>query len=181
MRYIATLFIIVFLVGVMHGQPLLEEKKVGEMYGKPIPTLAVEGKLIHPSPPPLQINGSALVNVGYGGLTEKFLTASVSSFSKGDFAHSGYRNIQEFLQGRVPGLRIIRTGLNSYSMRIRGVSSIMMSNEPLVVIDGIPMRSSDILSTMSPNDIKNVTVLKGPEAAIYGSRGANGVILVSTY
>ena len=89
---------------------------------------------------------------------------------------TGYTNIAEYLQGRVPGLSVIKQGA-SYKFIIRGMSSINASLDPLLVVNGQVVENIDYLN---PNDIKSVEVLKDASSSIYGSRGACGVILITT-
>lgn len=91
-----------------------------------------------------------------------------------DARYSGYTSVMEALRGKVPGLSI---GQNS-SM-IRGPNSFMLSNDPLYMIDGV-ISSFDAIQSVSVSDVDRVEILKGPSAAIYGSRGSNGVIAVYT-
>ncbi len=89
-------------------------------------------------------------------------------------------SIQELLQGRVAGVTVIEQG-GGIAVRIRGVNSILGSNEPLYVIDGIPVTPGpNGYLSINPYDVKSIEVLKGTNAAIYGVRGANGVIVVTT-
>ncbi len=86
----------------------------------------------------------------------------------------GYNNLLQVIQGRIPGVVV-----SGNSIIIRGINSIYMSSDPLILIDGVP---SDMMAfrTISPEDVERIEVLKGPSASIYGSRGANGVIAVYT-
>ena len=111
------------------------------------------------------------VNLGYQMVKKKDSTASTSTvkINRG----SGYTNIYEYLQGRVAGVEV-----NGTTIRIRGERSINSSNDPLLIVDG--MAVSDI-SGISPEEVQSVDVLKdAASTAIYGSRGANGVILITT-
>ena len=115
--------------------------------------------------------GEEEVNLGYQKIKKKDSTASTASLNvpRG----SGYSNIYEYLQGRVAGVEVVGT-----SIRIRGERSINSSNEPLIIVDG--METSDI-SSISPEEVQSIDVLKDASTtAIYGSRGANGVILITT-
>ena len=116
------------------------------------------------------------VNVGYGFTKKKHLTTSVSKVKMDKNDVLGYTNIAEYLQGRVPGLSVIKQGA-SYKFIIRGMSSINASLEPLLVVNGQVVENIDYLN---PNDIKSVEVLKDASSSIYGSRGACGVILITT-
>ncbi len=86
----------------------------------------------------------------------------------------GQSNLLQVMRGRIPGVDV-RTN----SIRIRGVSSILLSNDPLIVVDGMPV-DFNILYSIPPEDVDRIEILKGPSAAIYGSRGANGVIAIYT-
>ena len=117
------------------------------------------------------VRSEETINTGY---TRENKENSASTVSNVEFKRgSGYSNIYEYLRGRVAGLIVN----NDNSITIRGVSSIYGSNEPLILVDGIEM--SDI-STIHPDDVKSVDVLKDPSVtSLYGSRGANGVILIT--
>ena len=114
---------------------------------------------------------SDLIDVGYGNASKKNLTSSVGEVNKSRLKESHYyANIYDMIKGEVPGVVV-----NGNNIVIRGLSSINMSSEPLYVVDGSPVSS---IANISPNDVKSISVLKGASAAIYGSRGANGVILI---
>ncbi|MCF6243261.1 MAG: TonB-dependent receptor plug domain-containing protein [Bacteroidales bacterium] len=91
-----------------------------------------------------------------------------------DAHYSGYTNVMDALRGKVPGLSIGRN-----SSMIRGPNSFMLSNDPLYLIDGV-VTSFDAVQSISVTDVDRVEILKGPSAAIYGSRGSNGVIAIYT-
>ena len=116
------------------------------------------------------------VNVGYGYTKKKHLTTSVSRVKVDKKDVQGYTNIAEYLQGRVPGLTVIKQGA-SYKFLIRGMASINSSTDPLLVVNGQVVENIDYLN---PQDIKSVEVLKDASSSIYGSRGACGVILITT-
>ncbi|GAB2788736.1 TonB-dependent receptor [Rhabdobacter roseus] len=123
-----------------------------------------------------------LVVVGYGTQKKRDLTGAISSISGRDIAETPAPNFLSNAQGRLAGVDIVRAGGApgaGFSIRIRGNRSINASNEPLYVVDGIP---TDVnISDFNPNDIESMEVLKDASAvAIYGSRGANGVILITT-
>ena len=116
------------------------------------------------------------VNVGYGYTKKRSLTTSVSSVKAKNVETDGYTHVAEYLQGRVPGL-IVRKSGGTYKFIIRGINSINASTDPLLVVDGHTVNDIDFLN---PKDIKSVEVLKDASASIYGSRGACGVILITT-
>ena len=91
--------------------------------------------------------------------------------------------IEKVLMGRFPGVWVARTADGGIAVRIRGTTSIVGSNEPLYVLDGVPMQPgpNGSLTGLNPYDIASIEVLKGPaETAMYGIRGANGVIVIKT-
>ena len=111
------------------------------------------------------------VNVGYTTVDRKDLTTSVSVV-KADQNTSVYTNIYEMIKGRCPGVDVEGT-----KVTIRGVNSINGDTTPLFVVDGVQQSGS--IGYISPNDVKSITVLKdAASCAIYGSQGANGVILI---
>lgn len=124
----------------------------------------------------MTMNEEDSINVGYGYTKKKNLTTSVSkvSVNQGDVA--GYTDIAEYLQGRVPGLMVQKTG-SGYKYIIRGINSINASTDPLFVVDGSVVND---ISYLNPRDVRSVEVLKDASASIYGSRGACGVILITT-
>lgn len=122
-----------------------------------------------------------VVVVGYGTQEKKEITSSVASIKAEDFNKGTVNDPVALLQGKVAGLNITRAGGDpngGFNIRLRGVGTIGANVEPLVVIDGVIGGS---LSTVDPNDIASMDVLKdGSAAAIYGSRGGSGVIIVTT-
>jgi TonB-dependent starch-binding outer membrane protein SusC len=124
---------------------------------------------------------SEVVVVGYGTQDKKELTGATASLSAEDFNRGNVNSPSQLLQGKVPGLSIYNKGGNPNStatIRLRGISTVGANTEPLVVIDGVIGAS---LENLDPNDIESISVLKdGSAAAIYGSRGSSGVILVTT-
>lgn len=123
-----------------------------------------------------------VVVVGYGTQRAEAVTGSVSSIRGDALREVPSANISQALQGRLPGVELTQTSSQPgavMQIRIRGSRSLSASNDPLIVLDGIPFPGS--LADINPNDIKSIDVLKDASAtAIYGSRGANGVILVTT-
>ncbi len=122
-----------------------------------------------------------IVVVGYGTQKTKEVTSAVTSIKAKDFNAGNVTSAAGLLQGKVAGLTISRSGGDpngSVGIRLRGLSTIGAQAEPLVVIDGVPGGS---LSNIDPMDIESIDVLKdGSAAAIYGTRGSSGVILVTT-
>ena len=124
-----------------------------------------------------------VVAVGYGDVKKADLTGSIGSANIGDLMKTPVSNITESLGGRIAGVKVSSSdgGLgDNYSIIIRGAGSLTGSTAPLYVIDGFPQESSG-LSSLDPNDIESIDVLKDASAtAIYGARGANGVVIVTT-
>ncbi len=122
-----------------------------------------------------------VIVVGYGVQDRREITSSVASVDAGSFNRGNINDAQELLQGKVSGLQITRPGGDpnaGFTIRLRGLSTIGANQEPLIVIDGVP--GADFQS-VDPNDIQSMEVLKDASAsAIYGTRGASGVILVTT-
>lgn len=125
-----------------------------------------------------------MVVVGYGTTAKSDLTGSVSQVQMEDVADIPANSVERLLQGRVAGLKVTNASQDpgaGSTVRIRGGSSLRGSNSPLVVVDGFPMGDAGNLKQINPDDIESVEVLKDASAsAIYGSRGANGVILITT-
>lgn len=122
--------------------------------------------------------------VGYGSARKiGNVVGSVETVSSSDISEKPTANIADALQGKVAGLQVFNTSgepQSSVSLRLRGESSINLSSAPLYILDGIPV-SSGVFSSINPNDIENISVLKDASStAIYGSRAANGVIFVTT-
>lgn len=123
-----------------------------------------------------------VVVIGYGTMDKKEVTAAVSHISEKDFLSVSSSDASMMIQGKVPGVSITNTGAgdpnNAASIQIRGVSSRSAGLGPLIVIDGVPGGS---LQNINPSDIASFDILKdGAASAIYGTRGSNGVILVTT-
>ncbi len=125
---------------------------------------------------------SEIVVVGYGVQKKSDITGSIASVSSESLREVPAANLQQALQSRAAGLEIQRVGTTpgaGAQIRIRGERSISGSNDPLIVLDGIPYQGS--ITDINPDEIQSVEVLKDASAtAIYGSRGANGVIIVTT-
>ncbi|HWK99755.1 MAG TPA: SusC/RagA family TonB-linked outer membrane protein, partial [Parapedobacter sp.] len=122
-----------------------------------------------------------VVVVGYGTVSRKDLTGSVASVASADFRDLGVSRLDQALVGKVPGVQVMPiSGAPGASpqIRVRGVGSISAGSQPLYVVDGFP---TDNIQTLNPSDIESMDILKDASAtAIYGSRGANGVIIVNT-
>ena len=113
------------------------------------------------------------VAVGYGHVSYEDLPYSVSSMSNNDMDFSQYANMYDLIQGKLPGVEIFNG-----DVIIRGVSSIN-NHAALIVVDGV-ISGSSILSGFPTSQVKNISVIKDSGTAAYGSRGANGVVLIET-
>lgn len=123
-----------------------------------------------------------VVVVGYGTLDKKELTSAISHVSAEDFLTTGSMDAAMLIQGKVSGVSVVNTGAadpnSEASIQIRGISSRAAGLGPLVVIDGFPGGN---MTNLNPDDIESMDILKdGAASAIYGARGSNGVVLITT-
>lgn len=122
-----------------------------------------------------------LVVIGYGTVRQKDLTGSVVNVSENNFNKGVVTSVTDMIAGQVAGLVVTKAGgdpTSGATMRLRGTTSLLGGNGPLVVIDGVPDAS---INLVSPDDVESVSVLKDASAAaIYGARSANGVIIITT-
>ena len=156
----------------------------------PIPTIEMELNLA-------SLLNTVIVNKGYYTTTQKLNTGNVSTIKASEIAEQPVGNLLAALEGRAPGVIVTQSnGLPgaAYSVQIRGQSSILSGNEPLYLVDGVPFTNTSIslgaisangpqspFNSINPGDIESIEILKDADAtAIYGSRGANGVVLIST-
>jgi iron complex outermembrane receptor protein len=131
-----------------------------------------------------------VVVVAYGTRRKGDLTGAITSITPDDFQKGQIASSEQLLVGKVAGLQVTNGGGSAgggSKIRIRGGASLNASNDPLIVIDGIPVESNGIagsgnlLNSINPNDIESMSVLKDASAtAIYGSRASNGVIIITT-
>ncbi len=122
--------------------------------------------------------------IGYGSVKKSDVTGSVTSVKTEALKEIPANSVEGLLQGRAAGLQVINSSQDpgaGATVRIRGGSSLRGSNAPLVVVDGFPLGDAGDLKQINPSDIVNMEILKDASAsAIYGSRGANGVIMITT-
>ena len=131
-----------------------------------------------------------IVVIAYGTKKKSDLTGSVVSVGTKDFQKGNINSAEQLLQGKVAGLEVTTGGGSAgggSKIRIRGAASLSASNDPLIVIDGLPVEgngvagSANLLATINPDDIESMSVLKDASAAaLYGSRATNGVIIITT-
>lgn len=133
-------------------------------------------------------NLNEVVVVGYGTQRKRDLTGAVATVTSKDFVKGALQSPEQLIAGKVAGVQITpgdgRPGSGG-RIRVRGGASLNASNDPLIIVDGVPLNSSagagNGLNLINPNDIETFTILKDPSAAaIYGSRASNGVILITT-
>ncbi|HMH22212.1 MAG TPA: TonB-dependent receptor [Puia sp.] len=146
---------------------------------------------------PVNNSLNEIIVIGYGTAKKKDLTGSIATIGEKDFQKGNITSPEQMIAGKIPGVSVISNGGQpgaGSTIRIRGGSSLNASNDPLIVIDGVPMDNevlggqtsaipgaSSPLSFINPNDIESFTVLKDASAAaIYGTRASNGVILITT-
>jgi iron complex outermembrane receptor protein len=131
-----------------------------------------------------------LIVIGYGVQKKQDKTGAVTTVSSKDFNQGSITSAQELVTGKIAGVQITSGGGapgSGSTIRVRGGSSVNASNDPLIIIDGVPIDNDGVagmrnpLNTINPNDIETFTVLKDASAtAIYGSRASNGVIIINT-
>lgn len=150
---------------------------------------------------PSTVKGEELVVVGYGSVQKSDLTGSLSSIKEEDFNVGANTSVAGLIQGKVAGARVVETSGEpggGLSINIRGASSVNAGTSPLYVVDGVPIENQSAqagtgagfvgdrsprseISSLNPSDIESIEILKDASAtAIYGSRGANGVVLITT-
>ena len=132
---------------------------------------------------PSSVELNEVVAIGYGTMKRKDLTGSVASANSADLAKAPVTNIAEALAGRIAGVSVQQTEGDpnaGITIRVRGGISITQDNEPLYIIDGFPSDASAFTS-LNPSDVESIDVLKDASStAIYGARGANGVVVITT-
>jgi TonB-dependent starch-binding outer membrane protein SusC len=123
------------------------------------------------------------VSIGYGVQDRSSVAGAIASVSGTDNGNVRFASVEQMMEARVPGLQVARGPRGDFRIRIRGTNS-WQTGDPLIVVDGMPladMGAALALSGISPNDVQRIDVLKDAGAtAIYGSRGGNGVILITT-
>jgi TonB-dependent SusC/RagA subfamily outer membrane receptor len=123
------------------------------------------------------------VAVGYGSLARRDVLGSVSSVSGEVALRNSPTSVADMLDARFPGVEVCRLANGGMSVRIRGIHTIRGDNEPLYVVDGIPQhpRNNGVLNDIDPRYVQSIEVLKDAgSTAVFGARGANGVILITT-
>jgi len=197
------------LIGVTVQEKGTANGTISDVTGNYSLTVASTATLIYSyvgyTPQEVPVNGRTVINIalaigdlslqevvviGYGTVKKSDATGSVTAISSKDFNKGAITSPQDLLVGKSAGVVITTSGGapgSGSTIRVRGGSSLNASNDPLIIIDGVPIDnngisgSSNFLSVINPNDIENFTILKDASAtAIYGSRASNGVILITT-
>ena len=129
--------------------------------------------------------------IGYGSVRKDDLTGAADLITSDDFNQGSVLSPEQLISGKLAGVSVTSGGGapgEGQAIRIRGLGSLSLTNSPLIVVDGVPLNdggvggSRNALNSINPADIQSMTVLKDASAtAIYGSRGANGVILINTF
>jgi len=156
-------------IGILTNAPAKIEELIS---GRSVINFTLDTSVVKQIPGQRGTYGEEEVNIGYGTEKRKNLTTSVSKIDARRDRYASYNSIYELLRGEIPGVEV-----DGKSIRIRAAASQMASNEPLFVVDGVPVNSID---GIAPQIVRSIEVLKGSAASIYGSRGSNGVILIST-
>jgi TonB-dependent SusC/RagA subfamily outer membrane receptor len=117
------------------------------------------------------VQGDEAVDIGYGVVKEKALTAPVGKIDGTKSKYASYNSIYEMIRGEVAGVQV-----NGKSIMIRSATTLNSNTEPLFIVDGVPVSTLD---NILPQMVKSIEVLKGSAASIYGVRGSNGVIIVN--
>ncbi|HEY0971057.1 MAG TPA: TonB-dependent receptor [Gemmatimonadales bacterium] len=183
--------------GVPAGQARLSARRLG--YGAGDRTVAVAaGRTATAdfSLAPLPTMLSAIVSVGYGSSARAQVSSAIASVDSTAFANVPVASIDNALQGKIPGVQVVQNSGepgSGVSVRVRGPASLNAGNQPLYVVDGVPIlqgsysqagqsgQDQTAISALNPDEIASIDVLKDAAAtAIYGSRGSNGVILITT-
>lgn len=148
--------------GGISEQPLNNRTQVNFMLGSSVSQSPGDNEI---SP------GEELINIGYGSVKSKDMASQVNKIDGSDKANANYTDIYEMIKGKVPNVEV-----HGKSIRIQGASSFIgASTEPLLIVDGIIV---DTIEGIPPQSVRSIEILKGSSAAIYGSRGANGVVMI---
>lgn len=176
-----------FSVKVPVGATTLEFSYIG--YSKL--ALPIQGETMNVQMTPDTRVMDEVVVIGYGSQKKDDLTGSITAVGEKDFNEGLISSPEQLINGKVAGVQIVSAGgspTSGSTIRIRGGASLNASNDPLIVLDGVPMEvggsvsgAGNFLSLINPNDIESMTILKDASStAIYGSRASNGVIIITT-
>ena len=154
-------------------------------------TIAIKGNVLNVQLQPDSQVLSDVVVIGYGTQRKSDLTGAVTNVSSEDFNTGLVSSPEQLINGKISGVQIMTNSgspTSGSTIRVRGGASLNASNDPLIVLDGVPLEQGGIsgndgnfLSLINPNDIESMTILKDASStAIYGSRASNGVIIITT-
>ncbi|HET9982031.1 MAG TPA: TonB-dependent receptor plug domain-containing protein [Longimicrobiales bacterium] len=137
------------------------------------------------APPVPPDAGADRVPVGYGTLPRRHVTGSVGSVVVSRAEATRVARVEELMEGRIPGVDVQRLPGGDFAVRVRGGATVLDGGDPLYVVDGMPLMAGVpprlLLAGIDPADVVRIDVLRdGGSAAIYGLRGANGVVLITT-
>lgn len=127
--------------------------------------------VIKPPAEQVMVDGDEEINIGYGTVKRRNLTHQVGRIDGSDQKYASYNSIYDMIRGEVPGVKV-----EGRKITIQGASSLLLSTDPLLIVDGVPVNSID---DIMPQMVGSIEVLKGSAASIYGSRGSNGVLLIN--
>jgi TonB-linked SusC/RagA family outer membrane protein len=178
-----------FIITVPAGQATLEVTYVGYSPGRIIVSPTTTNVILVMQPPNNNLN--EVIVIGYGATRKKDLTGAVTSITEKDFNPGIMGSPEQLINGKAAGVQIMSNNGSPGSgntVRIRGGASLSASNDPLIVVDGVPLEAGGIsgngnnfLALLNPNDIESINILKDASAtAIYGSRASNGVMIITT-
>ena len=143
--------------------------------GVPLAIACASGPKPQPGP------NTGTIDIGYGTQDRSETTGATASTNADEMRGFHYTRVEEMIASRFAGVDVHANADGSYSIRIRGRNSVNSSSDPLIVVDGVPALSADVLAGINPDDVRQIDVLRdAASAGIYGSRGANGVILIRT-
>ncbi|HEY0810365.1 MAG TPA: TonB-dependent receptor plug domain-containing protein [Longimicrobiales bacterium] len=135
-------------------------------------------------PAPRSGNDADKVNVGYGTQDRSEVAGSVATVSREDIERAKVTRLEDLFRGRIPGVHVVRRANGEFTIRMRGPTTLDGRDDALIVLDGVPLpdgTSGMALASINPNDVARIDVLKDAgSTAIYGSRGANGVVIINT-
>jgi iron complex outermembrane receptor protein len=134
------------------------------------------------NPAPASVSDSDQVNIGYGTQDRREVGGAVNTIKREDIDKRSPRSIEDVIRSHVPGAQIVHSR-EGFAIRLRGATSIYGSNDALIVLDGMPLAqgsAASALAAIRPEEVSRIDVLKDGMAAIYGVRGANGVVVIQT-
>ena len=134
------------------------------------------------NPPPASLPDSDQVNVGYGTQERSEVGGAVNSITSNQIRQRSARTLADLIRSYVPGAQIVKAQ-DGFAIRLRGMTSIYGSNDALIVVDGMPLSqggAAAALSAIRPEEVARIDVLKDGTASIYGVRGSNGVVVITT-